>query len=102
MTSYDARTALLVVDVQNDFADPAGTLYVDGGEQVVPVVNTEVEKARAAGALVVYTQDWHPEHTPHFQQDGGIWPVHCVAGTDGRGVPSRPARHGPRSGAQGA
>lgn len=83
MTSYDARTALLVVDVQNDFADPAGTLYVDGGEQVVPVVNTEVEKARAAGALVVYTQDWHPEHTPHFQQDGGIWPVHCVAGTDG-------------------
>jgi nicotinamidase/pyrazinamidase len=83
MTSYDARTALLVVDVQNDFADPAGTLYVDGGEQVVPFVNTEVEKARAAGALVVYTQDWHPEHTPHFQQDGGIWPVHCVAGTDG-------------------
>ncbi len=83
MTSYDARAALLVVDVQNDFADPAGTLYVDGGEQVVPVVNTEVEKARAAGGLVVYTQDWHPEHTPHFQQDGGIWPVHCVAGTDG-------------------
>lgn len=83
MASYDARTALLVVDVQNDFADPSGTLYVEGGEQVVPIVNTEVEKARAAGALVVYTQDWHPEHTPHFQQDGGIWPVHCVADTGG-------------------
>ncbi|MET0802154.1 MAG: isochorismatase family protein [Actinomycetota bacterium] len=83
MASYDARTALLVVDVQNDFADPTGTLYVGGGEQVVPIVNAEVEKARDAGALVIYTQDWHPEHTPHFQQDGGIWPVHCVAGTHG-------------------
>ena len=27
---------------------------------------------------MVYTQDWHPAHTPHFEQDGGIWPVHCV------------------------
>ncbi|MEO5919285.1 MAG: isochorismatase family protein, partial [Candidatus Limnocylindrales bacterium] len=32
-----------------------------------------------AGAFVAYTQDWHPEHTPHFAPDGGIWPVHCVA-----------------------
>lgn len=83
MTEYDERTALLVVDVQNDFADPAGSLYVREGERVVPVANREIERARAAGALVVYTQDWHPPHTPHFQQDGGIWPVHCVAGTWG-------------------
>jgi nicotinamidase/pyrazinamidase len=83
MASYDPRTALLVVDVQNDFADPEGTLYVAGGEQIVPIVNAEVEKAKAAGALVVYTQDWHPEHTPHFQQDGGIWPVHCVEDSEG-------------------
>ncbi|MGH2629090.1 MAG: isochorismatase family protein [Actinomycetota bacterium] len=83
MARYDSRTALLVVDVQNDFADPTGTLYVQGGEQVVPIVDAEVEQAKGAGALVVYTQDWHPEHTPHFQQDGGIWPVHCVAGSHG-------------------
>jgi nicotinamidase/pyrazinamidase len=83
MATYDARTALLVVDVQNDFADPSGSLYVEGGEQIVPTVNAEIEKARAAGALVVYTQDWHPEHTPHFQRDGGIWPVHCVEETAG-------------------
>jgi nicotinamidase/pyrazinamidase len=83
MASYDSRTALLVVDVQNDFADPAGSLYVAGGEQIVPIVNAHVEEARRAGALVVYTQDWHPGHTPHFQQDGGIWPVHCVEDTDG-------------------
>ena len=83
MTDYDDRTALIVVDVQNDFADPKGTLYVKGGEDVVPMVNREIERARADGALLVYSQDWHPQSTPHFQKDGGVWPVHCVAGTWG-------------------
>jgi nicotinamidase/pyrazinamidase len=83
VVEYDSRTALLVVDVQNDFADPAGALYVQGGEHVIPVVNREVERASEAGALVVYTQDWHPSRTPHFAQDGGTWPVHCVHDTWG-------------------
>lgn len=83
MVDYDRQTALIVVDVQNDFADPKGSLYVPGGEQVVPVINREVERARRAGALVVYTQDWHPPSTPHFQKDGGLWPVHCVQDTWG-------------------
>lgn len=83
MATYDARTALLVVDMQNDFADPSGSLYVEGAERIVPSVNAEIERAREAGALIVYTQDWHPEHTPHFQRDGGIWPVHCVEDTHG-------------------
>ncbi len=78
MIGYNDKTALLVVDVQNDFADPTGNLYVEGGEKVVARVNVEVMRARAAGALVVYTQDWHPESTPHFEKDGGVWPVHCV------------------------
>lgn len=83
MAFYDAQTALLVVDVQNDFADPAGSLSVRGGMNVIPVANREIARARAAGAIVAYSQDWHPEHTPHFAADGGIWPVHCVAGTWG-------------------
>jgi nicotinamidase/pyrazinamidase len=81
--TYDPATALVVVDVQNDFADPAGGLYVAGGEEVVPVVNREIARAAAAGATVVYTQDWHPESTPHFAKDGGTWPVHCVRDTWG-------------------
>jgi nicotinamidase/pyrazinamidase len=80
---YDPTTALLVVDVQNDFADPGGSLYVAEGERVVPLLNGEIDRALATGATVVYTQDWHPEHTPHFQTEGGIWPVHCVRGTWG-------------------
>ena len=83
MPRYDRETALLVVDVQNDFADPAGSLSVRDGEAIVPRVNDEVERAAAAGALVVYTQDWHPPSTPHFQKDGGVWPVHCVGDTGG-------------------
>jgi nicotinamidase/pyrazinamidase len=80
---YDAVTALVVVDVQNDFADPAGGLSVGGGAAIVPAINEEIEAALTAGAAVFYTQDWHPESTPHFARDGGIWPVHCVADTWG-------------------
>ena len=83
MLRYRPGVALLVVDVQNDFADPNGSLYVAGGERVVPTINREIALARASGAAVYYTQDWHPGHTPHFAQDGGIWPVHCVRFTWG-------------------
>jgi nicotinamidase/pyrazinamidase len=83
MPVYDRSTALLVVDVQNDFADPKGTLYVQRGQDVVPFVNEQVSRAISGGATVVYTQDWHPEVTPHFEIDGGIWPVHCVGDTWG-------------------
>lgn len=80
---YGPDTALLVIDVQNDFADPEGGLYVRGGEEVVGVVNAEVAAARTAGSPVLYTQDWHPPTTPHFAKDGGVWPVHCVRDTWG-------------------
>jgi nicotinamidase/pyrazinamidase len=83
MSRYDERTALVVVDLQNDFADPAGSLSVAGGEGIVPLVNAHVREATEEGALVVATQDWHPESTPHFAKDGGIWPVHCVGDTWG-------------------
>ena len=81
--TYDHQTALIVVDVQNDFADPAGSLYVKGGEHVVSLINAEVARAKASGSFVVYTRDWHPDRTPHFAKDGGIWPVHCVMDTWG-------------------
>jgi nicotinamidase/pyrazinamidase len=80
---YDPRTALVIVDLQNDFADPAGSLSVHGGANLVAIINAEIEMARSSEATIVFTQDWHPEVTPHFAKDGGIWPVHCVAGTWG-------------------
>jgi nicotinamidase/pyrazinamidase len=83
MTPFDERTALVVVDVQNDFADPAGALAVAGGDAIITEVNAAIGAAVEARAHVVATQDWHPESTPHFAKDGGVWPVHCVAGTWG-------------------
>ena len=77
------RNALIVVDMQNDFAEPTGSLYVAGGEHLLGAVNDEIASALAEGDFVVYTQDWHPPVTPHFVKDGGIWPVHCVAGSWG-------------------
>ncbi len=81
--AYDDRTALVVVDVQNDFADPGGSLAVPGAGAVIDAVNEEISAATRAGATVVYTQDWHPPRTPHFVTDGGPWPVHCVRDTWG-------------------
>ena len=83
MPAYDPQTALIVVDIQNDFAHPDGSLAVSGANGVISYANRAIADASRAGAQVVYTQDWHPQHTPHFEQDGGIWPVHCVGDTWG-------------------
>ena len=82
-TEYDASTALIVVDMQDDFGHPDGTLFVEGGDQLVEPINNEISGAAQAGAVIVVTQDWHPPTTPHFIDDGGVWPTHCVAGTWG-------------------
>jgi len=70
-----AETALVVVDMQNDFAHPQGALYVPAASATVPVITQLLERARAAGARVVYTQDWHSPDDPEF----AIWPAHAVA-----------------------
>jgi nicotinamidase/pyrazinamidase len=83
MLRYRPGVALVVVDVQNDFADPGGSLSVKGGVDIIPAINREIALATSNGARVVCTQDWHPEHTPHFARDGGIWPDHCIHDTWG-------------------
>ena len=83
MLRYRPGVALVIVDVQNDFADPRGSLAVRGAADVIPVINGEAALARSNHALVVLTQDWHPPRTPHFIRDGGPWPPHCVMDTWG-------------------
>jgi len=95
MIAYGSGTALVVVDVQNDFADPLGSLFVPGAVEVVAAVNAEVIRAAAAGAFIYYTQDWHPSSTPHFDTGGGPWPVHCVQDTWGAELHPRLVVAGP-------
>jgi nicotinamidase/pyrazinamidase len=78
----EPNSALLIVDVQNDFC-PGGSLAVAGGDEVVPVLNTYAETFVAAGQAVIADRDYHPERTTHFVQYGGVWPPHCVQGTSG-------------------
>jgi len=75
-------TALLIVDVQNDFC-PGGALPVPEGDQVVPVLNRVAQKVAQAGGLVFASRDWHPPTTRHFAAYGGKWPIHCVQNTPG-------------------
>ncbi len=70
--------ALIVVDVQNDFC-PGGALAVQGGDDVVEIVNRMAPEYE----LVVATRDWHPPDHGSFAERGGPWPVHCVQGTEG-------------------
>lgn len=75
-------TALLVVDVQNDFC-PGGALAVAGGDRVVAPLNRAAAAFAATGLPIFASRDWHPPHTGHFQAYGGPWPVHCVQDSAG-------------------
>ena len=90
----EAKQALLVVDVQNDFC-PGGTLAVDKGDEVVEPLNQLIDEFLDRGAPVYKSRDWHRPTTKHFQAYGGTWPVHCVQNT--RGAEFHPAlRDDPR------
>jgi nicotinamidase/pyrazinamidase len=78
----DRKTALIVVDVQNDFC-PGGALAVPEGDKVVLVLNRYIEKFTRAGAPVILTRDWHPADHVSFREQGGPWPPHCVQNTEG-------------------
>ena len=88
------NSVLLVIDVQNDFC-PGGSLAVNGGDEIVPLIN----KLASEYAHVVLTQDWHPAgHSSFASQHQGsapftqiempygpqtLWPDHCIIGSSG-------------------
>lgn len=74
-----AGTALVIVDMQNDFVDPAGSLSVAAAAATIPATGRLRDLAHAHGMPVVYTQDWHGEDDPEF----AIWGRHAVGGTWG-------------------
>lgn len=77
-----AGDALLIVDVQNDFL-PGGTLAVEQGDAVIPALNRYIDAFVTRGLPVVATRDWHPAAHSSFREQGGPWPPHCRANTEG-------------------
>ena len=76
------KHALIIVDVQKDFC-PGGTLPVPEGDKIIPNLNKYVEIFRKNGGKIYATRDWHPENHISFKEHGGLWPKHCVQGTEG-------------------
>ena len=76
------RSALIIVDVQNDFC-PGGKLAVPDGDEVILPIERVVLHAVRQGWKIFASRDWHPEDTKHFKKYGGDWPEHCVEGTRG-------------------
>jgi nicotinamidase/pyrazinamidase len=72
--------ALVIVDFQNDFC-PGGALAVPDGDAIAGRLNELTGSDEYD--LVVATRDWHPPDHGSFAEQGGPWPVHCVAGTPG-------------------
>jgi nicotinamidase-related amidase len=74
-----ARTALVIVDMQNDFVKPEGDLVVPAARETVPNIQRLLESAREHDLRIAYTQDTQVEDDPEFD----IWPTHCLKGTWG-------------------
>lgn len=80
--------ALVLVDVQNDFLE-GGSLAVPHSNAILEVINGYLALFTKRNLSIVATRDWHPKDHCSFADNGGQWPVHCVAGTQGAAFSSR-------------
>ena len=94
----DKHSALICIDIQNDFC-PNGALAVTGGDEIISRANLMMADAKSAGAAIVLTQDWHPDDHSSFASSHDekspfdmvemsygpqvLWPKHCVIGSLG-------------------
>lgn len=74
---------LVIVDLQKDFYDPEGSLYVEGAEMLPDRIASIVPEYDN----LYFTLDWHPLNHCSFKQNGGIWPVHCLKYSLGASLP---------------
>lgn len=80
--NLSSTDALVVVDVQNDFL-PGGALAVPGGNRIIPVLNQYIAFFSEHGLPIFATRDWHPPDHCSFIKQGGPWPPHCIADSNG-------------------
>lgn len=82
METLQGADALLIADIQNDFL-PGGALGITGAHGIIPTLQTYMQRFRARSLPIFLTRDWHPPKHCSFREQGGPWPVHCVAGSPG-------------------
>ncbi|MEO0270443.1 MAG: isochorismatase family cysteine hydrolase [candidate division WOR-3 bacterium] len=73
------ETSLIIVDMQNDFVDEKGALFVPDAKKTIPVIKNLIKKARNKRVKIFYTQDYHEEEDIEFP----IWGKHAVKETWG-------------------
>ncbi len=79
LTINPSNTALVVVDMQNDFVRPNGALQVEAAADTVDGIAGLLDTARSHGVHIAFTQDTHTEDDKEFE----LWPPHCIEGTEG-------------------
>ncbi len=82
LVGITSTSALIVVDMQKDFCR-SGSLPVQGCDGLVPGINQLIKVFRGNGLPVIFSRDWHPPNHSSFKEFGGLWPKHCVQGTEG-------------------
>ncbi len=82
--NYDLSSldALLITDIQKDFL-PGGALPIEGGDEIIPVLNAYAKRFADAKARIFASRDWHPTNHVSFKAQGGPWPPHCIQDTNG-------------------
>lgn len=82
METLTANDALLIADIQSDFL-PGGAIAISGGGEILPVLLNYIRRFHTHRLPIFLTRDWHPPNHCSFRDQGGPWPVHCVAGAPG-------------------
>lgn len=77
---------LVIIDFQKDFANKAGSLYVNGSEEAENAIVDYINNNALYLYEVIFTVDWHSPNHCSFEKNGGIWPVHCLQFSEGAGI----------------
>lgn len=80
------KRTLVIVDFQNDFCNPKGSLYVNGADEAKANIIKYLDENKDTIDNVILTRDWHRVDDKSFAENGGTWPVHCLQGNWGAEV----------------
>lgn len=78
------KNILIIVDLQNDFCSPIGSLYVKGASNITDKIKNLISQFDE----ILFTIDWHPYDHCSFKRNGGRWPIHCINYSKGASIPT--------------